>query len=105
MYQEASDLLPKPQDVDKCPRCNAEGFIGSCSSCGYNTGILVLLVVFKIGQICVLVFSTTGQSIFAHFDSHPLVTPQANARLAALRTSPGYAIVAALVPYSLDEGI
>jgi hypothetical protein len=40
MHQEASEVLPKPQDADKCPRCNAEGFVGSCSSCGYNTGIV-----------------------------------------------------------------
>jgi hypothetical protein len=43
MHQEASDLTPpKPQDADKCPRCSAEGFIGQCSSCGYNTGMYVL---------------------------------------------------------------
>jgi len=40
MHQEATEMLPKPQDADKCPRCNAEGFVGSCSSCGYNTGIV-----------------------------------------------------------------
>lgn len=28
-----------PTDVDKCPRCSAEGYTGQCHSCGYGTGI------------------------------------------------------------------
>ncbi|PMD48489.1 hypothetical protein L207DRAFT_521856 [Hyaloscypha variabilis F] len=68
MYQEASHQLPKPQDADKCPRCNAEGFIGSCSSCGYNSGIGLQVV-----RIRILVFSTPKNSGFAQSDSHPHV--------------------------------